>query len=237
MERRTGKLPKKKEGGGARSGFLSKFQILARPFLTWGTPIQKRRKKEGILTRTRESLELVLQREERRRGWKTGSMRNEYLFLPRKHVGKSNSTFSKCQHLSLLRLPKDLWCHSAPPHHTRPLISHLSIEHRTHPSRSILHHYRAHYSSFCLLDTSFVASNMTVISVWERKKEKKKWVKEAGRAMAAMISVTGKNRAAVSNRRRWWQWWCWQWLMIFFLPLLSSPLLHSFDPLQYRRNN
>ena len=44
---------------------------------------------------------------------------------------------------------------------------------------------------------------MTVISVWERKKEKKKWVKEAGsRAMAAMISVTGKNRAAVSNRRR-----------------------------------
>jgi len=43
---------------------------------------------------------------------------------------------------------------------------------------------------------------MTVISVWERKKEKKKWVKEAGRAMAAMISVTGENRAAVSNRRR-----------------------------------
>jgi len=32
MERRTG--PKKKEGGGARSGFLSKFQRLARPFLT-----------------------------------------------------------------------------------------------------------------------------------------------------------------------------------------------------------
>ena len=195
-----------------------------------------RRKKEGILTRTRESLELVLQREERRRGWKTGSTRNAYQFLPRKHVGKSISTFSKCQHLSLLRLPKDLWCHSAPPHHTRPLISHLSIEHRTHPSLSILHHYRAHYSSFCLLDTSFVASNMTVISVWERKKEKKKWVKEAGRAMAAMISVTG-NRAAVSNRRWWWQWWCWQWMMIFFLPLLSSTLLHSFDPLQYRRNN
>jgi hypothetical protein len=39
---------------------------------------------------------------------------------------------------------------------------------------------------------------MTVM-VWERKKEKKKWVKEAGRAMAAMISVTG-NRAAVSNQ-------------------------------------
>ena len=105
---------------------LSKFQILARPFLTWGTPIQMRRKKEGILTRTRESLELVLQREERRRGWKSGSTRNAYQFLPRKHVGKSISTFSKCQHLSLLRLPKDLWCHSAPPHHTRPLISHLS---------------------------------------------------------------------------------------------------------------
>ena len=41
-------------------------------------------------------------------------------------------------------------------------------------------------------------SNMTVM-VWERKKEKKKWVKEAGRAMAATISVTG-NRAAVSNQ-------------------------------------
>ena len=117
---------------------LSKFQILARPFLTWGTHIQKRRKKKGILTRTRETLELVLQREERRRGWKTGSTRNAYQFLPWKHVGKSISTFSKCQHLSLLRLPKDLWCHSAPPHHTRPLISHLSIEHRTHPSLSIL---------------------------------------------------------------------------------------------------
>jgi len=63
-----------------------------------------RRKKEGILTRTREGLELVLQREERR----GGSMRNVYLFLSREHVGKSISTFSKCQHLSLLRLPKDL---------------------------------------------------------------------------------------------------------------------------------
>ena len=84
--------------------------------------------------------------------------------------------------------------------HSSSHLSPLSIEHRTHPSLSILHHYRAHYSSFCLLDTSFVASIMTVISVWERKKEKKKWVKEAGRAMAAMISVTG-NRAAVSNRR------------------------------------
>jgi hypothetical protein len=40
---------------------------------------------------------------------------------------------------------------------------------------------------------------MTVISVWERKKEKKKWVKkEACRAMATTEFVTG-NRAAVSN--------------------------------------
>jgi len=40
---------------------------------------------------------------------------------------------------------------------------------------------------------------MTVISVWERKKEKKKWVKEAWRrATAATEFVTG-NRAAVSN--------------------------------------
>jgi hypothetical protein len=39
---------------------------------------------------------------------------------------------------------------------------------------------------------------MTVISVWERKKEKKKWIKEACRAMATTEFVTG-NRAAVSN--------------------------------------
>ena len=39
---------------------------------------------------------------------------------------------------------------------------------------------------------------MTVVSVWERKKEKKKWVKEACRTMAAAISVTG-NRAVVSD--------------------------------------
>ena len=77
--------------------------------------------------------------------------------------------------------------------------SHLSPLHRaSHPSITL---HSPHYSSFCLLDTSFVVSNMTVISVWERKKEKKKWVKEAGRAMGATISVTG-NRAAVSNRRR-----------------------------------
>ena len=85
-------------------------------------------KKEGgdFWHELEKAWELVLQKEERRRGWKTGSTRNAYQFLPWKHVGKSISTFSKCQHLSLLRLPKDLWCHSAPPHHTRPLISHLS---------------------------------------------------------------------------------------------------------------
>ena len=127
-----------------------------------------------------------------------------YLFLPRERVGKLNSTFSKCQHLPLLRLPKDLCV--TPHHHITIVLSslnsqHLSIEHRTHPSLTILHPDRAHNSSFCLLDTSFVASIMTVISVWERKKEKKKWVKEACRAMAATESVTG-NRAAVSNQRR-----------------------------------
>ena len=82
-------------------------------------------------------------------------------------LGKSISTFPKCQHLPLLRLPKDLRCHSAPPHIT--LISHLSPLHQAH--LSILHHPQAHYSSFCLFD--IVASIMTIISVWERKKEKK----------------------------------------------------------------
>jgi len=86
-----------------------------------------------------------------------------------------------------------------PHHHITLVLSSLTSLHRaSHPSITL---HSPHYSSFCLLDTSFVASNMTVISVWERKKEKKKWVKEAGRAMAAMISVTG-NRAAVSNQRR-----------------------------------
>ena len=35
---------------------LSIFQISARPFLMWGTPIQMRRKKEGLLARTRETI-------------------------------------------------------------------------------------------------------------------------------------------------------------------------------------
>ena len=107
-------------------------------------------------------------------------------------------------HLHLLEMPASV----ATPPAKRSLMSlrtttshsssHLSPLHRaSHPSITL---YSPHYSSFCLLDTSFVASIMTVM-VWERKKEKKKWVKEACRAMAAMISVTG-NRAAVSNQRR-----------------------------------
>ena len=44
------------------------------------------------------------------------------------------------------------------------------------PSLSILHHTRVHYSSSPLIDTSFVMSIMTAISVWERKKERKKGV-------------------------------------------------------------
>ena len=55
------------------------------------------------------------------------------------------------------------------------LVSHLSIEHHTQPSLSILHHTRVHYSSSPLIDTSFVVSIMTVM-VWERKKERKKGV-------------------------------------------------------------
>ena len=108
-------------------------------------------------------------------------------------------------HLYLLEMPSS-GCYSAcqkifdvtPHHHITLVLSSLTSLHRaSHPSITL---HSPHYSSFCLLDTSFVVSNMTVM-VWERKKEKKKWVKEAGRAMAAMISVTG-NRAAVSNRRR-----------------------------------
>jgi hypothetical protein len=65
-------------------------------------------RRSGLLTQTRERLEPVLQREERRRGCLTGSTRKVYQFLPRKLVGKLNSTFSKCHHLPLLCLPKDL---------------------------------------------------------------------------------------------------------------------------------
>jgi hypothetical protein len=101
--------------------------------------------------------------------------------------------------MPLLRLPKDLCV--TPHHHITIVLSslnsqHLSIEHRTHPSLTILHPDRAHNSSFCLLDTSFVASIMTVISVWERKKEKKKG--EEAKMATAAISTTVE-RAMVSN--------------------------------------
>jgi hypothetical protein len=50
---------------------------------------------------------------------------------------------------------------------------------------SILHHSQAHNSSSLLINTSFVASIMTAILVWERKKEKEK-EEEARMAMAAI---------------------------------------------------
>ncbi len=58
-------------------------------------------KKEGgdFWHKLEKGWELVLQREERRRGCLTGSMRKVYQFLPRKLVGKSISSFSKCLHL------------------------------------------------------------------------------------------------------------------------------------------
>jgi hypothetical protein len=95
-------------------------------------------KKEGgdFWHELEKAWELVLQKEERRRGSLTGSTRNAYQFLPRKLVGKSIPTFSKSQHLPILRPPKDLWCHSAPPHHTRPLISH-PLHRASHPTIAI----------------------------------------------------------------------------------------------------
>ena len=70
-----------------------------------------------------------------------------------------------------------------PHHHITLVLSSLTSLHRaSHPSITL---HSPHYSSFCLLDTSFVASNMTVISVWETKKEKKK----LGRALAMMERV------------------------------------------------
>jgi len=60
-------------------------------------------KKEGgdFWHKLEKAWEMVLQREERRRGHLTGSTRKAYQFLPRKLVGKSIS--------SLLRLPKKLY--------------------------------------------------------------------------------------------------------------------------------
>ena len=70
--------------------------------------------------------ELVLQREERRRGCLTGSTRKVYQFLPRKLVGKSISSFSKCAKKIFVTLRTT----TSSPHH--PInSSHLS------PSSSI----------------------------------------------------------------------------------------------------
>ena len=56
--------------------------------------------------------------------------------------------------------------------------SHLFIEHHTHPSLTTLHHYQAHNSSI-----------MTIISVWEGKKEKKKKEEEAMVGVSLMTTT------------------------------------------------
>ncbi len=64
---------------------------------------------------------------------------------------------------------------------TSPSPSHLSPSSSITPTQCspFPHLAQAHYSSSPLIDISFVASIMTAISVWERKKERKKGV-EAG---------------------------------------------------------
>ena len=125
-----------------------------------GTGTPKRRKKEGVFDRINE----------------------KRLLIPSKTTIFS---FSKCQHLPLLRLTKDLWCHSAPPHITpsslipHPLISHLSIK-LTPP--------------FSITLELIIPLIMTIISVWERKKEKKK-----GSILYLVIKLSGTMASVVGE--------------------------------------
>ena len=92
--------------------------------------------------------------------------------IPPKIIGKEcPSLFSTCQ--------------TAPPKQTNSNLLQLTLS--MDPIQSMQHrlHRRAHNSSFCIFDTSFVKSTMTVISVWERKK----WV-ESWRATARAVVGT-----------------------------------------------
>jgi hypothetical protein len=62
-----------------------------------------------------------------------------------------------------------------------------------------LQHHQAHNSSFCIFDTSFVKSTMTVISVWERKKERKKWIKSWRATARAVVSTSHEFSASSSS--------------------------------------
>ena len=122
-----------------------------------------RRKKEGILTRTRECLVLI---------------------PSKKSCWEIHLTFSKCQRrYSDSQKIFDV-LHTAL--HNTIVIPSLIYT----PSSTILRHYRAHNSSFCIFDTSFVKSTMTVISVWERKKERKKWIKSWRATARAVVSTS-----------------------------------------------
>ena len=95
-------------------------------------------KKEGgdFWHELEKAWELVLQKEERRRGSLTGSTRNTYQFLPRKLVGKSIPTFSKSQHLRY-SVRQKIFGVTPHRHITIILSSLIFIKHHTYPTLSI----------------------------------------------------------------------------------------------------
>jgi hypothetical protein len=117
------------------------------------------------LTRTRESLVLI---PSKKTCWEI------HLYLLKKPASAATPSAKK----SLMSL------HSH--HHNTIIIPSLIYT----PSSTILCHYPAYNSSFCIFDTSFVKSTMTVISVWERKKERKKWINSWRATARAVVSTS-----------------------------------------------
>jgi hypothetical protein len=134
-----------------------------------GTGTPKRRKKEGEFDRINEK---HLPIPSKKTSWEI------HPYLLKKPTSADTPPAKK----SLVSL------HTA----TSPSSSHLSSSSSITPTQRspFPHHTLAHYSSSPLIDTSFVVSIMTAISVWERKKERKKG-KEARMATAAMCMMEG----------------------------------------------
>ena len=150
-----------------------------------------RRKKDGLLTQTRERVGTGTPKRRKKEGV-FDRINEKRLPIPSKKTSWEMSFF-------LLQMPAA----AATPPAKKTLVSlHTttsspSSSHLLSPSSSITptqcsrfpHHTRAHNSSSPLIDTSFVMSIMTAISVWERKKEKKKGV-EAYDGYWGMMDIT-----------------------------------------------
>jgi len=209
---------------------LSKFQNLARPFLTWGIHIQMRRKKEGLLAQTREMIGTGIPKR-RKKGGVFDRNNEKRVLIPSKRT---------CWeiHLYLLKMPSS-GCYSAcqkifdvtPHHHIITLVtsSHLSIEHCTHPSISTLHHYRAHNSSFWLIDTSLWRASWPSSRSGRGKRRRRRRRKR--RREEAMVGVSLMTTTMMATTM-WWWWWWW-WLMTDDILLLTFCCHLCFSPVLY----